>query len=199
MPYFPLEQVFAFLRVVEDEAGGHDGDLRRTAGDVLGAAHADLVAAGVEPELLAGRPDRARNSELVSQFHLPLQGERRGTENQHGTILEQTRDQGTCYERERLANAHLVSQEQSCLAVGFPVIEESRDERALPGLEPLAATVDRGLGQRCGGQIPCFRVAETNLDALGDTLDFLDDGVGQRPGVCPQRREFFLYPRDSFR
>ena len=193
----PLEQVLAFLRVVEYESGGHDGDLRWAACDVLGTPHPDLVPMVIEPELLRRRPDSAGNAQLVGQLHLPLQGQRRRAENQHRPIFEQTRDQGACCERKRLADPDLIGQEQPCFAVGLPVLEERRDERSLPGLELFTSPVDRRLCERCGRQLRWCDVIETDLDALRDALDLLDDGIRQRVGVRPQRREFFLHPCDA--
>ena len=40
---------------------------------------------------------------------------------------------------------------------------------------------------------------EADLDAIGDALDLLDDGVGQRIGVLPERVELLLDPGDAFR
>ena len=77
------------------------------------------------------------------------------------------------------------------------MLEERRDERSLPGLELLTSPVDRRLRERCGRQLHWCDVIETDLDALRDALDLLDDGIGQRVGVRPQRREFFLHPGDA--
>ena len=68
VPYFRSRQVITFLRVVEEKASGHDGYLRWTAGNVLGATHANLVSTVIEPEFVRGRPDLARDTELVGQL-----------------------------------------------------------------------------------------------------------------------------------
>src|SRR5690606_10239660 len=84
-----VEQVGAFGRVVKDEARRHDGDLCRTTRYVLGSAGAYLVATMVQPDLLRRGPDCARDTELVVQLRLPLEGQRGRAEDQHGTVLQQ--------------------------------------------------------------------------------------------------------------
>ena len=78
------------------------------------------------------------------------------------------------------------------------MLEKHGDEGALPGLELFAAAVDRAFGQGGGGQFVRRHFLEANLDAIGDALDFLDDGVGQGKGVLPERLELLLDPRDAF-
>ena len=43
------------------------------------------------------------------------------------------------------------------------------------------------------------RLLETDLHAIGNALDLLDDGVGERVGVLPERVELLLDPGDAFR
>ena len=71
-----------------------------------------------------------------------------------------------------------IGEQQSCLAVGFAVLQDRRDKGALPGLELLAAAVDGCLGERRRGQLLGIGVVESDLDALGDALDLFNDGVG---------------------
>ncbi len=77
------------------------------------------------------------------------------------------------------------------------MLEEHRDERALPGLELLAAAVDRALGEGRRGEVVVGQVLEADLDAVGDPLDLLDDRVRQRVAVGPERLELFLDPGDA--
>ena len=147
-----FKQVLALVGVVEDQAGGDDGDAKWAAGDVLRPAGLDDVALGIDPHLLRRRPDRARDAELVRQLHLPLQREGRRAEDEHRAVVQQGRKHGAGRQRQRLADTDFVGQQQARLAVGLPVLQEHRHERALPRLELFAAAVDRAFGQGRAGQ-----------------------------------------------
>ena len=177
-PVLALEQMLALLGVVEDQAGRDDGDLERATGDVFRASRLDDVAVRVEPDLLRRRPHRARNAELVRQLHLPLQRQGGRAEDQHRAVVQQRRDHGARRERQRLADADFVGEQQPRLAVRLAVLQEHRHEGALPGLKLLATAVDRAFGQRGGRELLGRRLVEANLDAIGDALDLFDDGVG---------------------
>ena len=135
----------------------------------------------VLPDLLVGNPDRAGDAELVFQFHLPLKGERGGAEDEHGTVIEQSRKHGTGRQRQRFADADFVRQQQPGFSIGFAVLQEHRDERTLPRLKLFAAAIDGTLGQ-CGGRgvRPELTSRKRDFHAVGDALDFFDDGVRQR-------------------
>ena len=141
-----FEQVLAFVRVVEDQAGGDDGDAERAARDVLRTARLDDVALGIDPHLLRRRPDRARDAEFVRQLHLPLQCQGRGAEDKHRAVVQQDRDHRTRRKRQRLADTDLIGEQQTRLSVGLPVLEKHRNEGALPRLELFSAAVDRAFG-----------------------------------------------------
>jgi hypothetical protein len=64
----------------------------------------------VNPPLIRRGPDRAGDAELVEQLGLPLQGERGRAEDEGRTVAE--RDQRARRQRERLAQADLVGQQQ---------------------------------------------------------------------------------------
>ena len=78
------------------------------------------------------------------------------------------------------------------------MLEEDRDEGALPGLELLASPVDRALGQGRRREVVVGDILEADLGAGCDPLDLLDDRVRQRVAVGPERLELLLDPGDPF-
>jgi hypothetical protein len=48
-----------------------------------------MVFVMVLPDLLIRKPNRAGNTEPVLEFHLPLKGERRRAQDEHGTVVQQ--------------------------------------------------------------------------------------------------------------
>ena len=188
------QQVPALFGVMEDQSGGHNGNLRRAPRHVFGPARPDFVSVLVQPHLLGGRPHRARYAEFVDQFHLPLHRQRRRAQDQHRPIVQQCRHHGTGGQRQCLADTHLVGQQQPGATVSLTVLQKHRHERALPGLQLFATPVDRAFGQRRGRHVFRPGIGKTNLHAVRDAFDLFDDGVGQRVGVGPQRRKLFFDP-----
>ena len=76
--------------------------------------------------------------------------------------------------------------------------EKRRYERALPRLKTFASAIDRRFGKGSSGQFAGSRLLETDFDAIRDTADLLDDGVGKRVGVGPESLELLLDPGRSF-
>ena len=97
-----------------------------------------------------------------------------------GPSSEQAGEHGARRERESLADADLIGQEQADPAVGLAVVQEETDERPLPGLELFAPAVERALlpGRRLQRQRGS---SSSKLDSMlaGAAADFLDDGVGE--------------------
>jgi hypothetical protein len=107
-PVLTRKQVAALVGVVEDQAGGRDGDSEGAAGDVLRPACLDDMALRIDPDFLVRGPHRAGYTQLVCEFYLPLQGEGRGAEDQHRPIVKQRRDHGARRKRQRLPDTDLV-------------------------------------------------------------------------------------------
>src|SRR5262249_32765856 len=71
-------------------------------------------------------------------------------------------------------------------------------ERALPGLELFSPSVDGGLRESGRRQVRAPRLLESDLQAVRNALDLLDDGVREGVRIRPQRRKLFLNPGDAF-
>src|SRR5215467_10025822 len=82
----PLQEETPFVGVVDDQAGRDNGDAKWTTRDVFRAACFYDVSVLVHPYLLGRQPHGARDAELVFQFHLPLQRQRGGAEDQDRPI-----------------------------------------------------------------------------------------------------------------
>ena len=77
------------------------------------------------------------------------------------------------------------------------MLEKHGDEGALPGLELLPATVDRTFSENCSGQFCRRYLVEAHLDALCNTLDFLNDSIGEGKRLLPECLELLFHPRDA--
>lgn len=193
-PVATPQQMSALLGCLEDQPGGDDGDPKGAAGNILRAARLNDVPFEVDPYLLRGQPDGARDAELVGQLHLPLQGQGRWAQHQDRPVVQQGGHHGARRQRQGLAHPDLVRQQQADLAIGLPVSEEQGHEGALPGLELLAPAIDGALGERRRRQVPRRQVLAAHLHPLGNPPDLLHDGLRERKALGPQGREFLLRP-----
>ena len=102
----------------------------------------------VEDHTALGMPSLSGSS--TCHCSVSVDGQRIST----GAIVEQDRDHGARRERQRLADADFVGEQQPRLSVGLAVLQEHRHERTLPRLKLFAASVDRAFGQRGGRAVP---------------------------------------------
>lgn len=110
------------------------------------------------------------------------------------------RVRGRGSERQGLAQADLVGQQQPDLAVIVVVAEALRDESLLPRLECHALAVQGRLDQRRGGQrLLGLDVRQQHLVAAAAAADLAAHRLRQRAGGVPQVLELRLDPGDALR
>ena len=84
----PFQQESPFVRRMENQSGGNNGDAERASGNVLGTTSLDGVTVGIHPHFLTRRLDGTGDAQAVVQLDLPLESERRGTQNKNRAVIK---------------------------------------------------------------------------------------------------------------
>ena len=196
-PRLLLETAGVAVSLVHYEAGRDNGDAAGAATDgAVVPLLRERLPLDPEPDLIAGRPHRARNAEPVLHLDLPLEGQGRGSEDKHRSLVKHSADKGACRHGEGLPDADLVCQQQTGFPVRLRMLHEQRHKRALPGLKLLPSSVDRGLRHDRRGKslgIASSRL-HRDLPAVGHSVHLGAYRLRERDSLPPDGSELILDP-----